>query len=606
MLKVENVSKSYGGNLLLDNVNFTLGRRERLALIGRNGSGKSTFFRLLSRQEEEDTGSISFPKNYRLGYLSQHIHFTKPTLLEEACLGLPDHEKEMTYKAEAMLFGLGFQKSDLTRSPLNFSGGYQLRLHLIKLLLSEPDCLLLDEPTNYLDILSIRWLERFLSSWQGELIIISHERHFLDMTCTHTLGIIRRSLRKVEGNTTKFFEQMALEEEIHEKTRVAIDKKREHMQQFVDRFGAKNTKAAQAQSRLKAIGRLPALEKLCEIANLQFCFPALDVASKVLMRIKDLAFSYTGLGPFLIQGCNFEIEKEARFGIIGANGKGKSTLLKLVIGELLPTSGEIRTIAGLKIGYFGQSHIDRLDPECTIEEEIRKSNPLLSFEEIRSIAGKMMFQREHAEKKISVLSGGERSRVVLAKILSSACHLLVLDEPTNHLDVESMEAFIDALDDFPGAVILVSHSELVLDRVARELIVFREGKQELFLGTYSEFLEKGGWHDSEKPISEKPQLNPKNAKAIRADLVNERSRALKPHLKEIEEIEAKIIQLESQLERQNSALLAAINENNGSKIAMLSRDVKVTQNTIEDLFLQLDAKHQITVAIRSEYEFKIV
>lgn len=603
MIQLDGVTKAYGRDLLLDNVSFTLGKKERCGLVGRNGSGKTTLFRLISGQEEPDSGCITFPKNYSLGYLSQHIHFSQKTLLVEACLGLKDEEKEMTYKAEAILFGLGFQKHDLTRSPSDFSGGYQLRLHLAKLLLSEPDCLLLDEPTNYLDILSIRWLQRFLSSWPGEFLIVSHDRQFLDSVTTHTLGIVRSRLRKVEGPSSKLFEQIAAEEEIHEKTRLAIEKKREHMQSFVDRFGSKNTKAGQAQSKLKAINRLPSLAALCQINNLQFSFPALDVASKILLGVNGLSFSYSESSPLLISELSLEIEKEARIGIIGPNGMGKSTLLKLLVGELKASKGHIKTINGLTIGYFGQSHIDRLNPQLSIEEEIKKTNPTLSFQEIRSIAGKMMFQGASAEKKIGVLSGGERSRVVLAKILSSPCHLLLLDEPTNHLDVESMEAFIDALEDFPGAVILVTHSELVLQRVASQLVVFKNGKQELFLGTYTEFLEKGGWGEQEKPLQVKEQPQ-KVLKALRANLVNDRSRALKPHLQRIEEIEAKIISLEAEVEKINSALLDAATQNKASAIPELTRTLKEKQKDIDLLFAELDTKYQLTVAIRADFEVK--
>jgi len=604
MIQIDSVTKAYGENTLLDNVSVIIGKNEKCGLIGRNGSGKTTLFRMITGQEEPDSGSITYAKNYRLGYLSQHIHFSKASLLEEAALGLTEDDKDNTYKAEAILFGLGFQKQDLERSPLQFSGGYHLRLHLAKLLLSEPDCLLLDEPTNYLDILSIRWLTKFLKSWPKEMIVVSHDRQFLDEIITHTIGIHRKGIKKFAGPTVAFFEQIAALETVHEKTRLAIEKKREHLQSFVERFGAKNTKAAQAQSRVKAMKRLPALETLCQIENLYFAFPSIETNSKILLSTSELAFRYNVQQTPLISGVNLEIEREARLGIIGKNGKGKSTLLRLLFGELTPLSGSIKSMNGLSIGYFGQSHIDSLPKDRTIEEEIKLANPALSFQEVRNIAGKMMFPGTMAEKKIGFLSGGERSRVVLGKLLARPCHLLLLDEPTNHLDVESMEAFMDALEEFAGALCIVTHSELVLDRLADRLFVFREDKQEIFLGTYSDFLQKGGWQEEEKtPVKRESSL--KDEKRQRAELVTERARLLKPHLNKIQELEKQIIALEDESTKLQPLLLDAINSNKSAQIGEYSKKSKDNEREIERLFTELEEVHKTAQAIKDMYEQKL-
>lgn len=601
MIQIDSVTKAYGGRTLLDKVSFILAKNEKCGLVGRNGSGKTTLFRLICGMEEADSGSITFAKNYRLGYLSQHIQFSKETILEEAALGLVGDDKDNIYKAEAILFGLGFQKQDMERSPSQFSGGYHLRLHLAKLLLSEPDCLLLDEPTNYLDILSIRWLAKFLRAWPKELIMVSHDRQFLDDVITHTVGIHRQGIKKIEGPTIKLFEHIAAEETVHEKTRLAIEKKKEHLQSFVDRFGAKNTKAAQAQARVKAIKRLPSLEMLCQIENLNFTFPVIQTNSKVLVATDSLSFQYASQKTPLLSNVTLEIERNARLGIIGKNGKGKSTLLRLLLGELVPLSGSIKTMSNLSIGYFGQSHIDSLPKELTIEEAIRQANPTLSFQEVRSIAGKMMFGQEAAEKKIAVLSGGEKSRVVLGKLLARPCHLLLLDEPTNHLDVESMEAFMDALEDFEGAVCLVTHSELVLDRLAEQLIVFREGKQELFLGTYSDFLQKGGWQEEEKaPVKRESSF--KDAKRQRAEMVTERAKLLKPHLTKIQTLEARIIALEEEQTKLQEKLLEAVNSNKSALIAEYSKTSKEQQREIDTLFSELEETHNAAQAIKNQYD----
>lgn len=599
MIRLEGVKKAFGDDVILDGIDILFGKNEKCGLVGRNGAGKTTLFRLICGLEEPDSGTISIPKNYRLGYLSQHIHLKEKTVLEEACLGLPPDEREMTYKAEAILFGLGFQKKDLERSPAEFSGGYQLRIHLTKLLLSEPDCLLLDEPTNYLDILSIRWLGQFLRNWSGELIMISHDRQFLDSIVTHTIGIHRKIIKKVEGPSDKFYHKIAQEEEVYEKTRMTLEKKRKTMEDFITRFGAKASKATQAQSRVKALARLPSLDALCAIAQLSFTFPAAPMQSKIVLKGDGLSFSYT-IAP-LIKNLSFEIEKGARIGVIGQNGKGKSTFLKLLTKELQASEGVLSEAPNLQIGYFGQSHINRLNADATVEEEIQRANPKMTIQEARSIAGKMMFTQSRAEKKIGVLSGGERSRVVLGKLLAAPCHLLLLDEPTNHLDVESLEAFMDALEAFDGAIAIVTHSELVLDRLATQLLVFREETQELFNGTYNEFLEKGGWGEEEKP-QEKREYSYKDAKKKRADIVTERSRTLKPLMTRIAYIENRIITLEEQVTSVNNEIIEKATSGSNSTIAELSKSVKDKQKEIDALFTELEEKHAVVEQIKAESE----
>ena len=307
-------------------------RKERCGLVGRNGSGKTTLFRLLAQEETPDTGSITIRKHYRIGMMRQHIHFTENTLLAQAALGLPKEEADHLYKAEKILFGLGFQESDLSRSPHDFSGGFQLRLHLAQLLIAEPDCLLLDEPTNYLDIVSIRFLTRFLQQWQGECILISHDRAFMDHVCTHTMGIHRQKIHKFPCETSAFFEQLRLAEEQYERTRINQEKKREHDQSFIDRFGAKATKAAQAQARVKKLKKMSVLEELQEIRQLDFAFQYAEFPGRTMLSCQDLTFSYTPASytpdttpvtPPLIGPLNLELERGERLAIIGKNGRGQ-------------------------------------------------------------------------------------------------------------------------------------------------------------------------------------------------------------------------------------------------------------------------------------------
>lgn len=497
VIQVDGLSLAYQGEALFEDASFSLQPKERCALVGRNGSGKSSLFRLLTGQEIPDKGTIAKRKNYLIGALNQHIVFTKPTLIEEAALGLRADEQDCIYKAETILFGLGFKEEDLDRSPQEFSGGYQLRLHLAKVLVGEPDCLLLDEPTNYLDIVSIRWFTKFLTEWPGEFILISHDREFLDSVSTHTMGIHRQKVSKVKGSTVAFYEQIMQREEIHEKTRQNLEKKREHLQGFIDRFGAKASKATQAQSKQKMLSRIPVLENLKNLYHLDFQFHEAPFPGKKMLEANDISFSYEPqTGEPLIKNLSLQIEKGERVAIIGKNGRGKSTILRLLSGELPPNKGSTKLSDNLAIGYFGQTNIDRLHPKHSIEEEISAANPKLNRTQVKGICGLMMFSGDKSNKLNSVLSGGEKSRVLLGKIIATPCNLLLLDEPTHHLDMESIEALIDAIEDFQGAVIMVTHSELILKRmVLDKIIVCHEGRQELHLGTYEDFLDANGWHE---------------------------------------------------------------------------------------------------------------
>lgn len=496
MLQINKLTKSYGNQILFEDLDLRMARGERLGLVGRNGHGKSTLFKLILKEETADEGTISFPRNYKIGHLAQHLKFTEPTILMEAALGLPPGEEDCYYKAEAILFGLGFTQADMDRSPSEFSGGFQIRLNLTKLLVSEPQLLLLDEPTNYLDIVSMRWLKRFLRSWKEELIIISHDREFMDDVTTHTASIHRQKLKKVAGGTEKLYTQIEQDEELYEKNRVNDGKKRKEMEQFINRFRAQASKAASVQSRIRQLEKMGTKDALQNIDSLDFDFHYSSFAAKTIMDVNNLSFGYDPKNP-LIENLSFSVKSDDRIAIIGKNGKGKSTLLNVLAGGLEQNQGTIYTHPEMKLGYFGQTNISRLNVKNTVEDEIGMENSSLTRTQVRGICGVMMFEGDAAEKRIGVLSGGEKSRVLLGKILAAPTNLLFLDEPTNHLDMQSIDALLDSIQTFKGALMIVTHSEMILRAVATKLIVFREGKAELFLGTYDEFLEKIGWDEDE-------------------------------------------------------------------------------------------------------------
>jgi ATP-binding cassette subfamily F protein 3 len=589
MIQVVGLEKSYGTQLLFKDVTFTLGKGERVGLVGRNGTGKSTLFKILLGDESQDKGDVIFPRNYLVGTLKQHLVFTKSTILEECMTALRGENAEFEqYKVEKMLLGLGFKISDFQRPPSDFSGGYQIRLNLAKVLVSGPDCILLDEPTNYLDIVSMRWLSKYLREFQGEIVLITHDRGFMDEVTTHTMGLWRQNLFKIPGNSNKYFEQILLEEEIYEKTRQNSERKRKDLQDFVDRFRAKASKAAQAQSRLKLLEKMPEMEALNIMASLDFEFTHQECPGKILLETSDLSFGYTE--EALIKDLSFSILKNDKIAIIGKNGKGKSTLLNLLASELDPRKGDIQKNLNLLIGHFGQTNINRLNLENTIEEEIISAHPIMGLQRARSLAGTMMFSGDLAKKKIKVLSGGERARVLLAKLLAKPTNLLLLDEPTNHLDQESVDSLTLELQNYAGAVIIVTHSESMLREVAQKLIVFHKDKVEIFQESYDDFLRKIGWEDETQnttSMKSSDRPNRQEMKRLRSEIIIERGRELNPIKKQMESLEKEIIKLEEEQPELEESLITCSASGNSKKIQETSQRLGIVRKRIEDAFDEL-------------------
>ena len=581
MIKINQLSKSYFGRELFADVSLQMNGGERLGLCGRNGHGKTTLFRLILGQEEPDSGEIAIPRNYRIGHLEQHLHFTRPTILEEAALGLPEEEAHSIYKAEAILSGLGFSEADFERAPAEFSGGFQIRINLAKLLLSEPNLLLLDEPTNYLDITSVRWIARFLANFRGELMLISHDRDFMDSVTTHTAVIHRQKVRKFEGGTAKAYAQIVLEDEIHEKTRANEEKKRAQAEAFINRFRAQASKAKLVQSRIKMLERLPKLDELAEIESLDFEFRYAPFPAKILLEARGLSFGYTADRP-LFRDLQLIVQARDRLGVIGSNGKGKSTLLNVVSGGLEPAGGEIKTHPDLRLGYFGQTNIQRLHPQLTIEEEIEQANPALTRTQVRNICGTMMFGGDLALKKVAVLSGGEKSRTLLGKILAHPSNLLLLDEPNNHLDMESIDALIESLENFPGALLIVTHNERILRALATKLIVFHRGKAEVFNATYDEFLEKIGWEEEKDGNGARSKPSVRGADNGK----REREKAARKEKARLEKLEAQILESEGILKKYHEQLEIEAGRNDLAQITELSKKIGDLKQRIEDLYRQ--------------------
>lgn len=495
MIKTTDLEISFSGQKIFSDVNIVINKKEKIGFIGRNGSGKSTFLKIIIGKLEQDSGEVMMPKGYKIGYLDQHIKFTHSTVVDEVCSVLSGDREYEIWKGETILTGLGFSYDDMAKDPNDFSGGNQVKINLAKLLLEEPDMLLLDEPTNYLDIHSIKWLKNFLNDWRDELILVTHDRSFMNNVISHTLNIHRGEFKKTAGTTEKVLEKILSEEEIYNKTVENEAKKREKTEAWINRFKSKASMATRAQSKIKMLEKTEKKEKLAAVTNLDFKFNYEYYGSKEnLINSSKLEFYYNENNP-LIKNLSFSIKSNDKICIIGKNGKGKSTLLKLITGDLKPINGYSNMHQKTKIGYFGQMNIDRLNPKNSIYAELQSCVPNMSETEVRKVCANMMFTNNLSNKKINVLSGGEKSRVMLGKILINPANLLLLDEPTNHLDLDSCDSLLSAIKNFDGAVLMVTHDEYFLREVANKLIVFDNGKVNIFEGSYDDFLDKVGWTD---------------------------------------------------------------------------------------------------------------
>ncbi|MBN1499058.1 MAG: ABC-F family ATP-binding cassette domain-containing protein [Spirochaetes bacterium] len=605
MIQISSLSKSFGSRILLDNVDLKINPHEKVGLVGRNGHGKTTLIKIILGQEHQDSGSIEIPRNYRLGYVEQNIKFDKQTVLQTVSSALPSHESEDIWKCEKILTGLGFSEADFHKSPEIFSGGYQVRINLAKVLVSGSNLLLLDEPTNYLDIVSIRWLINFLKNWNDELLLITHDRSFMDSVVTHIAAIHRMKIRKIQGDTEKAYSQIIKEEEIYEKTRINDDKKRKEVELYINRFRAKANLAKMVQSRVKMLERMDKRDKLANIENLEFSFKYADIPAKTVLTAENLSFGYSS-DNILIKNFSVNIGKGDRVCIIGKNGKGKTTLLNLLSGKLTPSGGEINMHAKCEPAVFSQTNVATLEPNRTVLEEIETEAGLADRQLARNICGSMMFSGDDALKKVSVLSGGEKARVMLGKILVSPKNILFLDEPTNHLDMDSCDSLLEAIDAFDGAVVLVTHNEMFLNAIAGRLIVFKDEKIEIFNGTYSEFLDKIGWDEegSDGP-RERNSLKPdkKELRKLKADLNLKKSNILKPIQNKISELESKIMADEERLLSIQKELLAAAGNAKGSEIEKLSMEHHQYEKKIESYYAELEEATMIFE--QKDGEFKL-
>lgn len=584
MLRVDGLKKSYGGRVLFDEVNFVIGKNEKIGLIGRNGVGKSTLLKMMLGREEMDEGKVDCPKNYIVKSLEQNLEFSSDSAIEQCKMSLSRLEKGHTWKVETILDGLGFSDEQKKMDPNLLSSGYKVRLRLSEVLVSQADLLILDEPTNYLDIVSLRWLESFLRSWKGSFLLVTHDRSFMEKVVTHTMMIRRGKLKKQEGSPLKLISQIEKDEEIYEKTRQNMLKKKEKTEDFIRKFRAGARSAGLVQSRIKSLEKQDLGEKMRQIADVRFKFKTEEIDGNYIFDIEDLAFGYDK-NKKLFKNLTLNVKFKDRIAIVGRNGAGKSTLLNVMARFEKPDEGEIFKSHGIKVGYFGSKSFETLNFDNTILKELHDM-PGVVEQEVRQVCGALLFRGDDVYKKIKVLSGGEKSRVCLAKVMLKKCNMIFLDEPTNHLDMESCAELSKALSTFEGTVVVVTHDERMLEEVVSKLIVFDRQYPDgavIFDGGYKDFLKAGGWENSElvEIVKEEEVVDEKLSKKELFELDKINKKKQRKLMMDIEKLEKKTNVVSDKL---NKACL----DKNVEDIEKLGLKLKDAKSEIEKLYEELD------------------
>ncbi|MDR1698604.1 MAG: ABC-F family ATP-binding cassette domain-containing protein [Prevotellaceae bacterium] len=615
MISVEKLTVDFGGFTLFDDISFVVNPKDRIALVGKNGAGKSTMLKIFAGLQSPTRGNVSVPKGITIGYLPQHmVHKDNRTVMEEASLAFenikrmqaeidelnnalatrtdydsPEYNEiieEVSYKMEVLqmsnagnfeaeiektLFGLGFSRADFTRKTNEFSGGWRMRIELAKLLLQRPDVLLLDEPTNHLDIESIQWLEKFLANHANAVILVSHDRAFIDAVTNRTIEI---SLGQIYDYKVSYSKYVELRKERREQQIRAYENQQKQIQDtedFIERFRYKATKAVQVQSRIKQLEKIDRIEiDLEDNSALRLKFPPAPRAGDIVIDIENLTKKYGS--HIVFAAANMQIKRGEKVAFVGKNGEGKSTLVKCIMNEITDYEGKLKIGHNVKIGYFAQNQASLLDENKTVFETIDYVATGDIRTKIRDILGAFMFGGEASDKKVKVLSGGERSRLAMIRLLLEPVNLLILDEPTNHLDMRSKDVLKEAILAFDGTAIIVSHDREFLDGLVTKVYEFGGGKVRENIGGIYDFLRRKNLENLNElnTISSSLQLGLKQsensgtscklAPANDYQQRKEQNKKIRKAEKNVEETEQKIAALENDIKTLEDKMVEGISD----------------------------------------------
>ena len=596
MISIDNITVEFGGNTLFENVSFLIKEKEKIALIGRNGAGKTTLLKLIAGEMSPTRGSISRPKNLTIGYLPQHIKVNdSKTVREETLtafenifairaniatltaelnerddfhsaeygklieeLGYQNERLQMfdsdsiEAETEKTLMGLGFRRTDFERRTSEFSGGWRMRIELAKILLRKPDLLLLDEPTNHLDIESINWLESFLKNSKSALLLVSHDKAFVDAVTTRTIEISLGKIYDYKANYSRYLELRAIDRENQIRAYENQQKLIADTQDFINRFRYKPTKAVQVQSRIKMLEKLEPIQ-IEEVDNsrLNLRFPPPPHSGTISLDIENLTKAYGE--HTVLQNIDMQIRRGEKIAFVGKNGEGKTTLVKCIVGDL-DYMGSLRLGHNVKVGYFAQNQAATLDDSKTVFQTVDDIATGDIRTKLRNILGAFMFGGEDIDKRVAVLSGGERSRLAMIKLLLSPVNMLILDEPTNHLDISTKNVLKDAIRQFPSSAIIVSHDRDFLDGLVDKVYEFADKKIIEHIGGIGDFLRAKNFnslHQIEIKNTDKKDIAPQavSDSKLQYEQNKERARQIKKQERQIELLEGDIADLEKEIAR---------------------------------------------------------
>ncbi len=620
MLIINDLSLRIAGRLLLDHASLTLPAGSKAGLVGRNGTGKTTLFRAITGDLASETGTVSMPRNTRIGQVAQEAPGTEEPLIEivlkadKERAALLEEEKTATdpnriaeihirladidaHSAEAraatILSGLGFDEDAQKRPASSFSGGWRMRVALAAVLFSEPDLLLLDEPTNYLDLEGTLWLESYVAKYPHTVLLISHDRDLLNRAVNSIVHLDQKKLTFWRGGYDQFERQLAEQRELQEKGRVKQEAHRKHLQSFIDRFRAKASKARQAQSRIKALERMKPIGAMLDESVRPFSFPEPQKAvASPIVAFSGVDVGYTPGKPVL-KRMTLRIDNDDRIALLGANGNGKSTFAKLLAGRLPPEAGTITVAPGLKVSIFAQHQMDDLRPEENAYEHVRRLMPDAPEAKVRARVARFGLATEKMNTAAKDLSGGEKARLLMGLAAFEGPNLFILDEPTNHLDIDSREALIHALNDFPGAVILVSHDRHLLEATVDRLWLVKDGQVEPFDGDLDDYKTIVTGQPADR--REKREAE-KASKADRRREAAQRRAALEPLAKQIKATEGLMDRLRKRIEGIEGELAdPVLYEKDAPRATKLARERS-------DLASQLDGHEERWLEMSAEYE----